>query len=136
MIKPKKKGHISHHISPAKNPMKNIEKPSFTRFKWVNHRSRFRLPRDTGACPLSHHQSEPWWMVVRAIRTHLDPLFGMVGPLGLGFIDLCNTADDWSFFFWEMMEIYDEKSMLYDENWPILFDDLPLYLWLMNRYRW
>jgi hypothetical protein len=39
-------------------------------------------------------------------------------------------------FFWEMMEIYDEKSMLYDENWPILFDDLPLYLWLMNRYRW
>jgi len=74
------------------NPMKNIEKPSFTRFKWVNHRSRFRLPRDTGACPLSHHQSEPWWMVVRAIRIHLDPLFGMVGPLGplgpLGFVDL------------------------------------------------
>ena len=40
------------------------------------------------------------------------------------------------FFLGDDGDIYDERSMLYDENWPILFDDLPLFLWLMNRYRW
>ena len=62
---------------------------------------------------------------------------GRLGRLGLSiYDDLCNTADDWSFFLGDDGDIYDEKSMLYDENWPILFDDLPLFLWLMNRYRW
>ena len=39
---------------------------------------------------------------------------GRLGRLGLSiYDDLCNTADDWSFFFWEMMEIYMMRNQCY-----------------------